>query len=132
MEKIETGQDRDEFVPDLEFPQIRQGHPKQGRRGERQDPQRERGIDRKSINHEQGRSYEEILLRGRFPGGRKLSTLGAPIPNSPDACRARRQGLSAAEYGGGRPKVSSGLFDLACRAGRGKGFRSPTLTLLQL
>jgi hypothetical protein len=66
MEKIERGQDRDEFVPDLEFPQICQGHPKQGRRGEDQNPQREHRIDGKSMNREQWRSYEEILLRGRF------------------------------------------------------------------
>ena len=83
MEKIETGQDSDEFVPDLEFPQIRQGNPKQGRRGEDQDPERERGMDRKSINHGQGRSYEEILLRGRFRAGENSAPSARQYPIHP-------------------------------------------------
>jgi hypothetical protein len=53
MEEIETSQDRDEFVPYLEFPQICQGHPKQSHRCEDQNPQRERWIDGKSMNREQ-------------------------------------------------------------------------------
>src|SRR5580704_2837359 len=54
MEEIETSQDGDEFVPYLEFPQIRQGHPKQSRRREDQNPQRERRIDGKSVNRGHG------------------------------------------------------------------------------
>jgi hypothetical protein len=69
---IETSQDRDEFVPYLEFPQIRQGHPKQSRRRENQNPQREHRIDGKSVNREQWRPYDEILFRGR-PSRRKLA-----------------------------------------------------------
>jgi hypothetical protein len=72
MEEIETTQDRDEFVPHLEFPQIRQGHPKQSRRREDQNPQREHRIDGKSVNREQWRPYDEILFRGR-PSRRKLA-----------------------------------------------------------
>jgi hypothetical protein len=49
----EPGQDRDELVSDFEFPQIRQRHPKQGHRGQGQNPQREHRVDGNAMDREQ-------------------------------------------------------------------------------
>ena len=41
------------WSPDLEFPQIRQRHPKQGNRGQGQNPQREHRVDGNAMDREQ-------------------------------------------------------------------------------
>src|ERR1700722_17259887 len=134
MEEIETSQDRDEFVPYLEFPQSRQGPPKQSRRREDQNPQRERRIDGKSVNRGHGdpttRFCSAVVRAGESSRTLRRSNLH---PNHPR--RAPPYGLSTAEGiegGRGRPKFSSRLFDLACCVWRAKRLRSPTLALLQL
>src|ERR1700722_5187487 len=122
MEKIKTGQDRDEFVPDLECPQIRQGNPKQGRRGEHQDPERERGMDRKSINHGQGRSYEGSLPRGRFPSRRNPATLGrANTESNRDPARSSLWTERGRGHGGGRGGRNSQAACSISPAGFGGG-----------